>query len=247
MEIALRVDDGVAVVTLNAPQRRNALTPEMSDELVATLDQVDADDTVGALVIQGADGTFCSGADTATLSEASDDPAAEQTFDALSSIYAAFTRVGKVHALTVSAIRGAAVGAGLNLALATDLRVVARDARLMSGFGRIGLHPGGGHFALLSRLAGREAAGAMALAGMAIDGERAERLGLAWATTDDEQVEDHALELARRAAKDPALTRAAVHTFRLETGPPAVSWDVAVQTERAPQMWSMRRRPAGGR
>lgn len=114
----------------------------------------------------------------------------------------------------------------------------------MSGFLRIGLHPGGGHFVLLSRLAGREAAAAMALGGAEIDGDRAVALGLAWEAADDGAVEARAMEFAAGVAKDPALARA-VRSFRLDTGPPAVGWDTAVQTERAPQMWSMRRRSGG--
>jgi enoyl-CoA hydratase len=242
VEIELTVDSGVANLTLSAPQRRNALTPEMSRELVAAADRVDADDSVGALVIRGAGGSFCAGAHTTTLGDAGSDPAEENTFANLSAIYAAFTRIGSVRAVTIAAVRGPAVGAGLNLALATDLRIVARNARLLSGFQRIGLHPGGGHFVLLSRLAGREAAAAMALCGAEIDGDRAVQLGLAWESVDDENVEARALELAREAAKDAALARAMARTFRLETGPPALGWDAAVQTERAPQMWSMRRR-----
>lgn len=242
MEIELAVDDGVATLTLAAPQRRNALTPEMSRDLVDALDRVDADTSIGALVIRGAGPTFCAGAHTNTLSNAGSDPAEEHTYADLSAIYSSFTRVGAVQAVTIGAIRGAAVGAGLNLALATDLRVVARDARLMSGFQRIGLHPGGGHFVLLSRLVGRETAAAMTLCGAEIDGNHAARLGLAWEAVDDETVEARAFALARIAAQDPELARATAHTFRIETGPPELSWDTAVQTERAPQMWSMRRR-----
>ena len=235
MEIELTVESGVATLTLAAPQRRNALTPEMSRELVAAADQIDADDSIGALVIRGSGGSFCAGAHTTTLGNAGSDPADENTYASLSAIYAAFTRIGSVRAVTIAAVRGPAVGAGLNLALATDLRIVARTARLMSGFQRIGLHPGGG-------LAGREAAAAMALCGAEISGDRAAQLGLAWESVADEAVEDRAFELAREAAKDPSLARAMARTFRLETGPPALGWDVAVQTERAPQMWSMRRR-----
>lgn len=245
MEVALEIDGGVAVLTLNAPERRNALTPQMASEMVAALEQVDADDSVGALVIRGAGGRFCAGAHTGTLSGAGTDPADDATYTGLSVIYESFTRVGGVKAFTIAAVRGAAVGAGMNLALATDMRVVARDARLMSGFLRIGLHPGGGHFVLLSRLAGREAAAAMALGGAEIDGDRAVALGLAWESVDDDAVEARAMEFAAGVAADPALARAAVRSFRMETGPPAVGWDTAVQTERAPQMWSMRRRSGG--
>lgn len=242
MEVELEVDAGVAVLTLNAPQRRNALTPQMAREMVDALGRVDADESIAALVIRGADGRFCAGAHTGTLDGAGADPSDDATYTGLSVIYESFTRVGTVRPFTVAAVRGAAVGAGMNLALATDLRVVARDARLMSGFLRIGLHPGGGHFVLLSRLAGREAAAAMALGGAEIDGDRAVALGMAWEAAEDADVEDRALALAHGVARDPALARAAVRSFRLETGPPGVGWDTAVQTERAPQMWSMRRR-----
>lgn len=245
MEIELEVQDGVGVITLCAPERRNALTRDMAREMVEALERVDTDDSVGALVIRGAEGRFCAGADTGTLSGANADPAAEETYDALSSIYESFTRLGQVKAVTVAAVRGAAVGAGMNLAMAADLRVVATDARLLSGFLRIGLHPGGGHFVLMARRAGREATAAMALAGEEIDGTRAAQLGMAWEAVDDTEVETRAIDMAGRIARDPALARAAVRSFRLETGPPTMPWDVAVQAERAPQMWSMRRRGVG--
>lgn len=246
MEVEFQVDAGVAVVTLAAPDRRNALTPRMADELVDALDRADADPTVGAVLIRGGGGCFCAGAHRETLTDACADPAAEETYAGLSAIYASFVRVGSLQAPTVAAVRGSAVGAGLNLALATDVRVVAGDARLMSGFLRLGIHPGGGHFVLLSRLAGREAAAAMGLFGEEIDGRRAVELGMAWAAVDDDQVESRAFDLAGRLAADPALGRAAVRSFRQEAGPPGVGWDVAVQVERPSQMWSMRRRDQAG-
>ncbi|MGY1915878.1 enoyl-CoA hydratase/isomerase family protein [Blastococcus sp. SYSU DS0973] len=75
-EVQLEVDDGVAIVTLNAPDRRNALTPGMADELIATFDEVDAKPEVGALVIRGVGKSFCAGGDVATLTSAGKDPAA---------------------------------------------------------------------------------------------------------------------------------------------------------------------------
>jgi len=159
----------------------------------------------------------------------------------MGAIYDCFYRLGQVEVPTIAAVRGSAVGAGMNMLLAADLRIVARDVRLICGFLKRGLHPGGGHFVLLSRLVGREAAAAMALFGEQVDGERAVQLGLAWETVDDAAVEDRAMELAARVAADPALARAAVGSFRIETGPPHVSWAVATQFERPVQMWSMRR------
>jgi len=240
-EVLLEVDSGVAVVTLNAPQRRNALTPPMARDLIAVFDEVDAREEVGALVVRGVGRSFCAGGDVQTLLEAGRDPAAPETYTAMGAIYDCFYRLGQVEVPTIAAVRGSAVGAGMNMLLAADLRIVARDVRLICGFLKRGLHPGGGHFVLLSRLVGREAAAAMALCGEQVDGERAVQLGLAWETVDDAAVEDRAMELAARVAADPALARAAVGSFRIETGPPHVSWAVATQFERPAQMWSMRR------
>jgi enoyl-CoA hydratase len=240
-EVLLDVDGGVAVVTLNAPQRRNALTPAMATELIATFDEVDARNDIGALVVRAVGKSFCAGGDVQTLTDAGRDPAAPDAYAGMGAIYDSFYRLGQVKAPTIAAVRGSAVGAGMNMLLAADLRIVARDARLICGFLKRGLHPGGGHFVILSRLVGREAAAAMALFGEEVDGERAVQLGLAWETVDDAAVEDRAFELAARVARDPALARVAVGNFRKETGPPHVSWEVATQFERPAQMWSMRR------
>src|SRR3712207_9265893 len=78
-----------------------------------------------------------------------------------------------------------------------SLRIVAKDARLLAGFLRRGMHPGGGHFVILSRLIGREAAAAMALFGEEINGDKAVELGLAWQSLDDAAVEDRAVEMAK--------------------------------------------------
>lgn len=242
--IVLDKTDGVATLTVDSPEVRNGLTPQMGRELVAACEDIDADPQIGAAVVRGAEGTFCSGVDRRTWKPGADQTE-DSTFRDTGAVYRSFVRVGNLEVPTIAAVRGAAVGAGINLMLATDLRIVAEDARLLAGFLRIGLHPGGGHFVLLSRLAGREAAAAMALGGAEIDGDRAVALGLAWESVDDGAVEARAMEFAAGVAKDPALARAAVRSFRMETGPPAVGWDTAVQTERAPQMWSMRRRSGG--
>lgn len=240
-EVVLDRDAAVAVITLNAPQRRNALTPAMAALFVAACEEVERDPAIGALVVRGAGGSFCAGADVQMLTDAGADPSESVAYERISAIYGAFTRLGAVGVPTIAAARGAAVGAGLNLLLAADLRILAEDARLLSGFLRRGIHPGGGHFVLLSRSAGREATAAVALFDEEIDGDRAVSLGLAWRSVPDADVDTVALELARRAARDPALARAAVASFRRETGPPAVPWDVASSAERATQMWSMRR------
>jgi enoyl-CoA hydratase len=245
-EVRLEREGGVAVLTLDAPRRRNALTAEMGAELVAACEEVDSDGQLGAVVVRGEGGFFCAGGDRSTLSAAGRDPAAPETFTGLGAVYRSFQRVGELEPPTIAAVRGGAVGAGLNLALATDLRVVARDALFVSGFLPIGLHPGGGHGALLGRTGSREAAAALALFGERIDGTRAAELGIAWAALDDEEVEPAALELAGRAAADPELARRTARSLRSELGPPALPWAAGLELERGSQMWSLRRKELSG-
>jgi enoyl-CoA hydratase len=215
----------------------------MARELIAVFDEVDARSDVGALVVRAEGRSFCAGGDVATLTAAGRDPAEPSAYEDMSAIYDSFYRLGQVAVPTVAAVRGSAVGAGMNLLLAADLRIVARDARLLCGFLKRGMHPGGGHFVLLSRLVGREAAAAMALFGEELDGARAVELGLAWESVDDAAVDERARELAARVAADPELARVSVQNFRRETVT-AVGWDIATQFERPAQMWSMRRSAA---
>lgn len=240
-EVAYAIADGVATITLDAPDRRNALSVEMSRELIDAARTAEADPTVGAVVVTGGR-HFCAGAVRSVLADTGLDPVEDEAYRNLETVYQAFTTIGSIAVPTIAAVRGAAVGAGLNLALATDLRIVSRTARLLPGFAQIGIHPGGGHFTLINRVAGREAAAALGLFGEEVDGERAVALGLAWAAYDDDDVLREATVLASRVASDPALARRLVASFRRETAPGGVPWDVAVELERSPQMWSLRRK-----
>jgi enoyl-CoA hydratase len=123
-----RREGGVAVLSLNAPERRNALTVAMAEELVAACEELDRDREVGAVVVRGEGGFFCAGGDRGTLEAAGQDPADPEVYAGLGAVYRSFARVGELEAPTVAAVRGGAVGAGLNLMLATDLRIVAHDA-----------------------------------------------------------------------------------------------------------------------
>ncbi len=244
-EIDIERRDGVALLTLNAPDRRNALTRDMARDLVAACEEIDADASIGAVVVQGAGGYFCAGGDRATLAAAGEDPAAPEAFKGLGEVYRSFARVGELQPPTVAAVRGGAVGAGMNLAFATDLRIVATDAKLSSGFIPIGLHPGGGHGVLLGRTGAREATAAMMLFGDRIDGARAAELGLAWEALADDAVEARAFELAQVPGADPELARRTAGSLRVELGPPGIPWPAALELERASQMWSMRRKALG--
>lgn len=234
--------DGTAVITMRAPERRNALTVEMAQAMIEACEAVDADASIGAVIVTGDGDYFCSGGDRSVLDGAGKDPAGPTTYASMSTIYGAFARVGRLAPPTIAAIRGGALGAGLNLALATDLRVVAEDATFLSGFLPIGLHPGGGHSLLISRAVGRETANALQLFGQRITGTQAVELGLAWAAVPAAAVDATARDLAAVPAADPELARRTARSMRTISGPPALPWDAALDLERASQMWSLRRK-----
>ena len=201
--MALHVErrDAVAVLTLDDPERRNALTPDLVDAIVAAIAECEADDGVGAVVVTGAPPAFCSGADVSALGAMS----AHDGRDAgqVRGIYDGFLSVRDCTLPTVAAVNGAAVGAGFNLALCCDVRLAGASARFDARFARIGLHPGGNHLWMLERVVGPQATAAMNLFGERVDGARAAELGLVWRCVDDDMLLDEAVALAARAAEVP--------------------------------------------
>jgi enoyl-CoA hydratase len=224
----------VALLTLDEPERRNALTAALVDEIVQAVDRLTADDGIGALVVTGAPPAFCSGADVGNLGAMG---RGERDPQAVRGIYAGFLAVLDCPMPTVAAVNGAAVGAGLNLALACDLRIAGTSARFDPRFVRIGLHPGGGHTWLLDRAVGPQTAAALDLFGERIDGARAAAVGLAWECVDDADLVERAVELAARAAEAPEpLARRVKATLR--RAPWRASFDEALHGELEDQVWS---------
>lgn len=241
-EVLLDLDGHVAVLTLAAPERRNAFVGSMIRELIEACEAIDASAEIGAVVLRAQGESFCAGAHRDLLAAAGADPAAPEQYRGLNLIYRGFSRVGELLPPVVAAVRGHAVGAGVNLMMAADLRIVAQHARITAGFLRLGLHPGGGHFTLIGRSGGREAAAAVGLFGQDVSGGRAVELGLAWEAVAEDRVEPRAMEIATGIASDPELARAAARSFRLELGPPMSTWPAALEMEKGVQMWSLRRR-----
>ena len=228
--VLTEVTDGVAVVTLRDPDRRNALTQPMVDEIVATFDSIEADDNVGAVVVTGEPPAFCAGADLGDLGGSRD--------AGIRSIYEGFLRVARSPLPTIAAVNGAAVGAGMNLALGCDVRVAARSAKFICRFVELGLHPGGGHTWMLQRIVGQEKAAAMVLFGAQVRGEEAERIGLVWRCVDDADVVSASVELARVAADAPnELVRRVKDTMRAVRA--VDDHDQAVDVELEAQVWSL--------
>ena len=240
--VIVAADGGVARLILSNPRRKNAITLEMAAAVETFCDQVESDPGVGAVLVEGAGGYFCSGADTRLLAASSTDPASPAAVASISALYRSFTRVGSLPVPTVALVAGGAVGAGLNLALAADVLLVTPDAILDSGFLARGIHPGGGHLALLGRRIGYQQAAAMALLGRPLSGAEAVERGLAFAAFDPAGLLPAALDLVALAARDPELTRMVKQSLALELGAGPVSWPAAVEIERGAQMWSLSRK-----
>lgn len=195
--ILFSVDAHVALITVNDPDRRNALTGEMSERLREAVERAEADPDVHAVVVTGAGKAFCAGADLSALGNAGVG-AAEA---GLQRLYDGFMALGNCRLPTVAAINGAAVGAGLNLALAADVRIAGPHALFDARFQKLGLHPGGGATWMLQRAVGPQVARAALLFGMRFDAESAVRHGLALTVADDPVAA--ALELAAGPAAAP--------------------------------------------
>jgi len=223
------ITDRVALLTLSYPERRNAMNIELSGKLAAAVQAAAADDGVGAIVITGEDPAFCAGGDLAELARA--DAAA------LHHVYAGFLAIATCPLPTIAAVNGAAVGAGLNLALACDLRLAGPRAKFDARFLSLGLHPGGGCTWMLQRLVGPQAAAALTLFCDVVDAAEAARLGLVHRVAED--VVPAAVELAGRAAAAPRdLVVATKATMRLTAGP--LSHSEAVEIEVRAQAESVR-------
>ncbi len=237
--VELSVSSGTARITLDGPATRNALDARAAADLLAVCAEIEADPGVGAAIITGAGPAFCSGADTRVL-DGLRGGRPDEIHDGLENLYAAFRRVAQLSVPTVAAINGAAVGAGLNLALVADLRIVASDAVLVSGFARIGLHPGGGHLHLLARAGGVGIAAAAGVFARPITADQAVAAGLAWTAVPGAELLAVAEQSVAHLAADPPLARALAVTLR-HTVADATAWERAVEIERGRQMWSLSR------
>jgi enoyl-CoA hydratase len=236
--VLYRVDDQVALITVNDPDRRNAFTAEMSALMRAAVEQAEADTGVHAVVVTGAGKAFCAGADLSALGAAGEG-AAES---GLTRIYDGFMAVGNCKLPTIAAVNGPAVGAGLNLALAADVRIAGPAALFDARFQKLGLHPGGGATWMLQRAVGPQVARAALLFGMRFDAESAVRHGLALSVADDAVAA--AVELASGPAGAPRdVVLATKATMRATASPGSLDneqHELAMRTELGPQASSIR-------
>ena len=197
--------EGVRILTLNDPDRRNALSPALQDELGVAVDNIRADSTARVLVVAGNGPAFSAGADLPALFGNVDRDIADIR-TGLHAIYDSFLRVRRLTIPTIAAVHGAAVGAGVNLAMSCDVRIAGPAARFGVTFTKLGLHPGGGCTYFLTQALGRQRAMSLILDGGTLDANEALHLGLVLDVADDPL--GAAIEQAVRWAKiDPGLAR----------------------------------------
>jgi len=231
-EVNLSIDDnGVALIALNAPDRRNSMNLDMVQEIVAIVDSCVADDAVGAVVVTGEGKGFCAGA---TLDHLAGSTGASES-RAVGSVYDGFLVFANCPKPTIAAVNGAAVGAGMNLALACDLRIASTSAKFITRFLDLGLHPGGGHTWMLQRAVGPQVARAMVLFGQEYSGDDAARVGLAYECTTPDELIPRALAVGARAASMPRelskRTKATMNgMWTVESSSEAVALELDVQS-----------------
>jgi 2-(1,2-epoxy-1,2-dihydrophenyl)acetyl-CoA isomerase len=211
-DLAAEVDGGVAVITMNRPARRNALSPAMLSALGAVLARVETDDAVGCVVLTGAGGAFCAGGDVKNMSARADagDASAGPALDAAIHRQRLSQRAtsGRLWAMpkpTIAAITGPAAGAGLSLALACDLRYAVPQAVLTTAFGRVGLAGDYGGTWFLTQLVGSSKARELYYFSERLSAAEAEQLGIVSAVFPAADFEQEVMARARKLASGPAI------------------------------------------
>jgi 2-(1,2-epoxy-1,2-dihydrophenyl)acetyl-CoA isomerase len=198
------VSERVALLTLNRPERLNALSAEMIDGLIDALRRLSTDDAVGAIVLTGAGRGFCAGGDVKAMAERST-ISLEQRAAGISNMHQAIMLLRTVPQVVIGMVNGPAFGAGLGIAMACDLRIAALSARFGTAFAGVGFSGDFGGSYHLTKLVGAAKARELYLLGEHIDATRAEALGLVTRAVPDAALTDETMGLARRLAAGPRV------------------------------------------
>ena len=201
-----RVADGVTMLTLNRPERGNAVVPEMARDLLNALATLEQDRTVRVLVITGAGQQFCAGADLVEFQRyiAERLPIDHEPYNARV-LWPVTQRLVNCRLPLIAAINGGATAGGLDLALACDIRIASAQARMGETYIKLGLNPGNGGTYFLPRLVGSGLAAELAFTGDLIDASRALEIGLVNRVVEPEALLTEATTLAARIAVYPRL------------------------------------------
>ena len=219
--IRYTVEDGVARIMLNRPERLNSFTAEMHEALAKALDTADEDPSVRAILLTGAGRGFCAGQDLADRAVAPGGKAVDLG-ETVEKYWAPLVkRLASRDKPVVCAVNGVAAGAGANVAFACDIVIAARSAKFIQSFANIGLIPDIGGTWVLPRIAGQARALGLALTAEPLSAEKAEQWGMIWKCVDDAALEEEAITLSRKLAAGPtrglAATKHAIRASLLNT------------------------------
>src|SRR6187200_1868950 len=202
-----RPSDGVALLVLDNPDQRNAMSDAMTEAWSAAVADLAGDPTVRAVVVTGEGSAFCSGGDTSWIAS-EPDASVDHLRTRMIAFYRAWLSIRSLEVPTIAAINGPAIGAGLCLALACDLRYAAVGARMGVPFVKLGMHAGMGGTYLLPNVVGEAAARDLLLTGRVVDADEALRLGLVSRVIDPDAFDTTVLEAATGIAGNaPIATR----------------------------------------
>jgi 2-(1,2-epoxy-1,2-dihydrophenyl)acetyl-CoA isomerase len=207
-ELLYRLENRVALLTLNRPERLNALTKDMMTALRARLAEAAMDDAVGCVVLTGAGNAFCAGGDVrvqAKVAAEGTPETPEQRSDMLRVSMEASRLLHEMPKPTIAMVNGVAAGAGLSLALACDLRIAGRGARMTTAFAKVGLSGDYGGTWFLTQLVGSAKARELYFLSDVLDAARIEALGLANRVVGDDELVAESMALAEKLANGPSV------------------------------------------
>jgi 2-(1,2-epoxy-1,2-dihydrophenyl)acetyl-CoA isomerase len=203
--------DGVAILTLNRPEARNALSEEMLQGLLEALPRLAADPDIGAVVVTGAGGAFCAGGDVkgfaASKGGANHGRSPESAAHSLRQRMEVSRWLHEMPKITIASIPGAAAGAGLSIALACDFRIAAKGAKITTAFAKVGLSGDFGGTYFLTQLVGAAKARELYLLSDVILGEEAARIGMVTKAVEAGELEAETMALAKRFATGARITQ----------------------------------------
>ena len=203
-------ENGVAVLTMNRPEARNAMSGEMNEAMRATLEEVELDPTVRCVVLTGAGKGFCAGGDVKGMASSGDGTVGDNTIDAAIHRQRVHQRAtaGKLFKMpkpTIAALPGAAAGAGLSYALACDLRVMASSAIMTTAFAKVGFSGDYGGSYFMTQLIGSAKARELYFLSDRVTADEALNLGLTNWVCEPDDLMDKTMEIANRLANGPSV------------------------------------------
>ncbi len=227
--VLFEIRDNAALITLNNPEKRNMLTLDVCAQIVDSVKQAEENPEVKALIVTGSGKAFCAGGQLSDLV-----PDQQQ----LESIYSGFLSIANCRLPTIAAVNGPAVGAGFNMAVGCDVRIVTEAARFEPRFFGLGLHPGGGNTWMLRQLVNWNTAAGMLLFSQSLSGVEAVEKGLAWKVVDADQLLKAAFEFTANIRDVPKeLLLRTKETLRKAGG--TNSHKEMLEVETAAQVWSI--------